>query len=102
MTYSHGSLKEILSNANAEKDLDMLVDAHLDKARMETADEIIKVYREFFNSPQAKSYVTIFPGVRGALIELRKAGFDLAIFTNASRASVNRDLSGLGLESFQA
>ncbi|RLJ04534.1 MAG: hypothetical protein DRP18_04575 [Candidatus Aenigmatarchaeota archaeon] len=94
------SLWEILNRPDAKKILDSLVRKWVTEEDSEMVERIRKVYKEYFNSEEAGRKARIYPDVKPVITRLRKSGFKLAIFTNASRKTVERDLEGLGLENF--
>jgi len=102
ITRSKQDFDSILRKSNSEEIIDGLVQKHIAPQEEEKCKRMYWVYRDFFNSPQAGEKVRIFPDAKNALELLIDNNYLLAIFTNASRVSVERDLGSLGLDKFSA
>jgi len=92
-------LRKVVENERAEEMLDELTSRYLRDSDEELIERIRSVYRRFFASPQASKLVRIFPFVNEAIDMLSKK-FTLAIFSNASKPTVYRDLKEVNLNRF--
>jgi HAD superfamily hydrolase (TIGR01509 family) len=95
---SNLSLKEIIEKENAEEILDKIV-KYVRPSDEELIEEIRKVYKNFFLSKKANKLIKIFPFVNDAIDMLSKK-FTLAIFSNANKLTLYRDLKELDLNKF--
>lgn len=99
---SKANFGQTLEKDNAEELLDKLVDENIAFEDHDNVEKIYATYRTFFNSPEAAKQIHLFADAQSSIQQLRDNGFVLAIFTNASRLSIKRDLAKIGLENFSA
>lgn len=98
--YSKTSIKKITDQDDAEDVIERLIAKYLDESDLDEVRRIYQTYAVFFDSAEAKKLVTIFPDARKIFTNLKRLGYALALFTNATRVSVERDLEGIGLGLF--
>ncbi|MDE1870448.1 MAG: HAD family hydrolase [Candidatus Micrarchaeota archaeon] len=99
---SKSKMDEILRGENLEELIDKIVEENVSYEDLVKVETIGKIYREFFNSDGAADKIRIFPDAKASLARLKKNGYGLAIFSNASKSSIKRDISPLGLDNFSA
>ncbi|MDE1845964.1 MAG: HAD family hydrolase [Candidatus Micrarchaeota archaeon] len=95
-------MDEILKAKNSEELIDKIVEENVGYEDLTKVEKIGKIYREFFNSDAAGDKMRIFPDAKNSIRRLREGGYALAIFTNAAKSSVKRDIGPLGLDNFSA
>lgn len=83
-------LKEILNMEDAEEILEEICKKH--NPSEDIVNRINATYKEIFGSQDIKKYIKIFPYAEKAISHLKEKGYDLAIFTNASKKTVIRDI----------
>lgn len=94
------NLSEIIRCIDAENILDKIINENYTKDDEKVIDGIRKVYKKFFNSPEALSLIKLYPNVKNAINLLSDKGYKLAIFTNSNVRTVKRDLKELDLGKF--
>lgn len=94
------NIEEVLKKEDAEHIVDSLVDAQVSEYDKKDIDAAYAIYKHFFSSDEARSMIMIYPDVKESIRVLREKGYLLAVFSNASRASLERDLADLGLDNF--
>ena len=98
--HSGESIKEVLRNPDAELIIGGLIERHLRADDVEIARKIESIYRKYFHSDEAKKLVTLFPGTDGIMAELKENGYELAIFSNSVKATIERDLMEVDIGRF--
>jgi HAD superfamily hydrolase (TIGR01549 family) len=88
------NLDSILKKENSEEILDFLVAKNISSEDLENAEKIRQVYKNYFSSHEAKSLIHTFDFSKEAL-EILSKNYRLAIFSNSSKISVERDLADL-------
>ncbi len=83
-------LKEILCMEDAEEILEEICKRH--KLSEDVVNRISTTYKEIFGSQDIKKYIKVFPYAEKAINRLKEKGYELAIFTNASKKTVIRDI----------
>ncbi len=96
------NLHDIINSADAEEILERAVKENVSGNDEGVIENIRRVYKEYFRSPEAKKLIRILPDAKHCVEKLFAHGYRLAIFTNSSVSSVKRDLRGFGLEKFSA
>lgn len=84
-------LEEFMNTPDAETVLDGLVLENISPEEMAIVEKIKKIYKDYFKSPEAKNLVVMFDFCEEALEQLSKK-YLLAIFSNSSRHTLERDL----------
>jgi len=85
-------LQHILDRADAECVLDEIVGDTLDLRAQAVAERIRLTYKMFFNSPEAATWVNLYPNVREDIQRIAAKGHQIALLTNGNRMTVTRDL----------
>ena len=83
-------LKEILCMEDAEEILEEICKRH--KLSEDVVNRISTTYKEIFGSQNIKKYIKVFPYAEKAIAHLKEKGYELAIFINASKKTVIRDI----------
>lgn len=99
VTKADEDLGRILEKDDAEEILSKLVIEKLNEHDQALISIIKEEYKRFFASEEAGRLVKIQPGAEEA-VNMLKGRYKLGIFTNAMRATVERDIAPLGLENF--
>ena len=95
-------LSKILLMPDPEARIGELVRGYLYDSDEPEVEKIHSVYKDFFNSEAARELIKTFPGSAKVVQDLRKSGYALAMFSNSSKVTIQRDLSELGLDNFSA
>ena len=102
LTIAKKSIRSILEQENPDAVLDEIVQESIGVKQLKDAETASEIYKEFFNSAEAGSLMTLFPNLESVLRLLKEKGYMLAIFTNSHRVSVERDVPATYLEKFSA
>lgn len=100
LTKSKQDLGQILAHRDAEKRLDEICEEQLTDQDLKDLERTHWIYHKFFDSVEAKPLIKTYPYVKDVLDLLKKNGCTLSIFSNSSKAAMDRDLPGIGLEKF--
>ncbi len=92
-----GMLHETLGDPDAESILNKATNGILTPQQEETAKRIRSRFEIFFDSQKIKGRIPEIPHSKSAIESLKQKGYKVAIFTNAARVTVARDISFLGL-----
>jgi len=93
-------IDEMLRAKDSEELIDKVVEENVSYEDLVKVETIGRIYREFFNSDGAADKIRIFPDAKSSVEKLRKSGYELAIFSNASKSTIKRDIAALGLDNF--
>ncbi len=94
-------LSALMRKTDPEFDIDDLVKAQIKSSEARDLSALMdRVFWPYWDSEGARSMITVFPFVKQAVQNLKKSRYTVGIFTNASKATVTRDLAPIGLENF--
>ncbi|MFI5412376.1 MAG: HAD family hydrolase [Candidatus Micrarchaeales archaeon] len=95
------NLSEIMKKTDPEPALDELVRNNIKSSEGQMLSSLMdRVFWPYWESDDAKSKITVFPFAKEAVQNFKNSRYTVGIFTNASRATVKRDLAPIGLENF--
>lgn len=89
---SKTDLKEIIYKIDAEAIIDQVVAKHSSDDDASILERLQNVYYSFINSDDAKRLMKIYPNSEAHMELLKKKGYKVAIFSNASIRSIKRDI----------
>ncbi|MBN2095611.1 MAG: HAD family hydrolase [Candidatus Aenigmarchaeota archaeon] len=93
-------INEILSNPDAEKELDYMTQNNLNDADRARIEKICEISTKFLTTSMARQLIEVYPYGVGAIDLLKSKNYKVAILTNSGIETVRRDLNHLGLEGF--
>ncbi|MDE1856522.1 MAG: HAD family hydrolase [Candidatus Micrarchaeota archaeon] len=85
-------LKHALDKSDPQGYLISLISEYLNEADYALAENIVRTYKQIFNSEEGRKLIRQISGAEEAVAELRNKGYRLAVFTNSSSDSVKRDM----------
>ncbi len=85
-------LPQIIKLPDAESVLDDIAKKTLSKDDILTAERIRLKYKEFFNSENAKEFISLYPFAERSVKSLSEKGYKIALLTNGNRVTVYRDV----------